>query len=268
MLKTAWAFVQRDFRLVASYRVAFGIQLLSMLARVMVAAYIGRIIDRSGSPMLANFGGSYFAFLLLGVAFIDYLGTSLLVFANSIRENQLMGTLEMTLIAPIPFSTLLVCSALWAYVFNSLRFVLFLLIGAIVFGFDVGGANVGAAFLMLGVSVACFASMGMVLAAVTLLVKKMDMLVFLINFVTFVLAGVAMPVDMLPSWAIPMARLLPMTHALDALRLTILHGASVRTVSPEIGILLGWTAGFLALALWSFGAAVRWGKSAGTLGHY
>jgi ABC-2 type transport system permease protein len=61
--------------------------------------YFSRMVSGSPSAEIEQYGGSYFAFLLTGMAFLDYLGVSLQTFNQSLRDSQLMGTLEIMLLS-------------------------------------------------------------------------------------------------------------------------------------------------------------------------
>ncbi|HWI12748.1 MAG TPA: hypothetical protein VNT02_00770 [Burkholderiales bacterium] len=105
MLKTAWAFLKRDFILATSYKSAFLMQLGGIFLGVPFIFFISRFLG-AGNSLLAAYNNNYFAFLLIGVALTDYLTISLATFNNSLRENQMMGTLEIIMMSPTSVSTL------------------------------------------------------------------------------------------------------------------------------------------------------------------
>ena len=141
MARTAWAFVKRDFLIDTSYRTAFLGQLAFIFLGVSVFYYMGHVFDGAMSPALAAYGGNYFAFVLIGVALTDFLKVSLSTFNVSIRESQMMGTLEMMFLSPIGATSMLVYSSIWSYLLASLRFMTYLLTGFVLYGFDLQHAN-------------------------------------------------------------------------------------------------------------------------------
>jgi len=64
--------------------------------------FIAKLFGRAATPYLESYGGDYFSFVLIGIAFSDYLGVGLTSFAGIIREGQMLGTLEAMLITPPP----------------------------------------------------------------------------------------------------------------------------------------------------------------------
>src|SRR3954471_16580683 len=76
-MKLAWAFFARDAVTAMSYRASFVVQLLGNLLVLGVFYYIGATIGDQHIPSLKEYGGSYLAFLLIGIALTDCVGVSL-----------------------------------------------------------------------------------------------------------------------------------------------------------------------------------------------
>ena len=216
MLKTAWAFLKRDFLVATSYRTAFAMQLASILLGVPFIFFISKFLGNSGARALAEFNNNYFAFLLLGVALTDYLTVSLSTFNTSIRENQMMGTLEIIMLSPTSVPALVVCSSLWGFCFTTMRFCMYLL-GGLIFGMDIGQANVWSAAAVLLLSIISFSSIGILIASITLIIKRGESLTVAVSGLSVVLGGVVFPTQTLPPWLELVGQFLPFTHALQAM---------------------------------------------------
>jgi ABC-2 type transport system permease protein len=76
------------------------------------------------------------------------------------------------------------------------------------------------------------------------------------------------PVSVLPSWLQPFANLLPITHALEAIRQILLNGAALKQVYNEMLALALFAVLFLPLGLTAFGYGLRLAKREGSLIHY
>src|SRR5690606_14272473 len=126
-----------DACIAASYKLAFVAQMASIPLAVPLLFFMGRIFGDNHAGPLTQYGGNFFAFLLIGVAFLDYHAVSLKSFSSSLRESQLMGTLELVLLSPTPLAIVLACSSLWAYAFTTIRFLLYLVTGLFL-GLDLG----------------------------------------------------------------------------------------------------------------------------------
>ncbi len=264
----ARAFVERDFLTNVSYRVAFVTQFAGILFQVAMFYFMAQVFGAAVMPSLQAYGGNYFAFLLIGIAFSSYLGLGLNSFSSSIREGQGNGTLELMLLSPTRLSTILMASSTWGYLFTSFRVLVYLLVGIVLFGVRFGHADVLAAIVMLLVSVVCFASIGILSASFIMVLKKGDPIVWAFGSLSGLLAGVYYPVGVLPGWLQVGSRVLPLTYSLEGMRLALLQGYSIQELWPDLAALLAFAAVLLPLGLWSFRLAVRRAKMEGSLAQF
>ena len=267
-MRKALAFLHRDFLIATSYRSAFAIQLASILIWVPVCYYIGEgvsvdpaLFERYGE------GGDYFSFMLTGIGLLGFLAISLTTFNQSIRDSQLMGTLEIMLLSPTSVWQLLAYSSLWIYLFMTVRFGLYLAFGAL-FGLELGEGNALSALVVLAVSIPAFASFGIASAALILIIKRGESLNLALSTISMVLGGVMFPISVLPEWLQPVCKLLPITHSLEAMRLALFKGNGIGELLPQLGMLALFAFVFLPLSLGAFRLAVRRTKENGTLSHY
>lgn len=265
---TPWAFVKRDFSRDVSYRLSFVMQLGGIFFNIAVFYFMSRLLGDSVAPTLEEYGGDYFSFVLIGLAFTGFMGISLSNFAQSIREGQMMGTLEMMLLSPTRLSVILMSSSLWGFVLTIFRVVMYLIIGSVLFGADLSNTNIGGAILIIMLSVLSFSGIGILSAAVVLLVKKGDPVAWLLGSASSLLAGVYYPVTVLPQWLEPVSRILPLTYALDSIRLVVLQGYSISQVRNDIFVLLGFVIVLTPLSLLVFRAALKRAKKDGSLIQY
>jgi ABC-2 type transport system permease protein len=266
-MRVIWAFIKKDFLIQISYKAAFFFQLLGIFLGVPIFYFISQIVTGSESKFLARYGGNYFAFLLLGIAFVDYLGLSLRTFNQSIRDSQLMGTLEIVLLSPTAIPKLLIYSSLWGYLFTSTRFILYLLMG-LIFGLDLGNANYPAALLTLILAIISFASFGIIIASLTMIIKRGEVFNALLSAASVFLGGVLFPTEVLPKWLETLSKFLPITHALEGMRMALIKGYSVAEIFPQILVLLLFSVIFFPIGILVFYGAVRWTKIIGTVEQY
>jgi ABC-2 type transport system permease protein len=267
-MAVAQAFLKRDFANAISYRTDFALQFLGIFLSVATFYFLSQLFGSAVAPQLEAYGGDYFAFVLIGIAFSGYMGFSLSSFAQSIREGQVMGTLEVMLISPTRLSTILISSSLWSCLMTTLRVLLYLLIGVLVFGASLGKANVLTALVVLTLSITSFSGIGILSAALVLLLKKGDPVAWIFGGVSSLLAGVYYPISVLPAWLEPLSRFLPLTYALDGMRLALLRGYSLYQIRLDLLVLLAFTLVLTPLALFIFRQALRRAKMEGSLAQY
>jgi len=267
-LHTVGAFLRRDFLITTSYRAAFLMDLSWIVLVVPILFLISRMFEGSSAELLRPYDGNYFAFLLIGVAFQDYVTFSQTNFNTAVREHQLMGTLEIVMMSPMPVPVVLLCSSAWGYLYTSVRFIAWVLVG-LAFGFSLARANVPAALLVMVLAIASFSALGILTAAVVVLIKRgAESITQIMSAATIALSGVLYPVEMLPAWLARAAELLPFTHALRGLRLAILRGAGVVELRSELLALTLFALVLFPIGLAAFALAVRRSKLTGTLGQY
>jgi ABC-2 type transport system permease protein len=221
----------------------------------------------AAAPYLSGYGGNYFAFVLIGVAFSEYLAIGIGAIGDSIRQGQTTGTLELMLLSPTRLVVTLLSSSLWSYMFATLRVVVYLIVG-VGLGMRFDQANVPFAVLSLVLAIISFNALGLFSASVIILMKRGDPLGWALRVSSLVLGGVYYPVAVLPDWLNVIGQLLPLTHALELLRRSLLRGEGFAQLWGELAILAGLTLVLLPLALLACQLAIRVARTDGSLSHY
>ena len=223
---------------------------------------------RPARPDLLGLPGvSYFAYLLVGIAFYHYLASALNSFATKLRNEQLTGTLEAMLISPTPIPVIIFSSALWDFVMTSLRVMAYLGLGMF-FGLHLRPEGLLAFALILILTVLAFSGIGILSAAFILYLKKGDPINFLISSASALFGSVFFPTESMPLHLGLVGRFLPITYSLDGIRKSLLAGAGLRDVLPDMGALLLFIAVLLPLGLAGFSLAIRKARQEGTLAQY
>jgi ABC-2 type transport system permease protein len=267
MLRLIWAFLVRDFQTEISYRLSFLMNLSGVFFTAITYYFVSRLLGDSVAPMLQAYGGDYFAFALIGVAFGGYFGLGLSGFAHALRQAQTTGTLEAMLMTPTPVSAIILGSAAWSYAFTTFRVVIYLLLG-IGLGLQLGNANYAAALVILLVAIVAFASIGIIAAGVIMVIKRGDPVTRLFSSFATLVGGVFYPVEILPPWLQAISYLLPITYALRAMRLALLNGASWSQLMPDLLVLSAFAVILFPISLIVFRYAVERARADGSLAHF
>jgi ABC-2 type transport system permease protein len=261
-LRKALAFLRRDLATDLSYKVSFALEGVDILIGIAAFFFFSRLLGNSAPQ-----GYDPFAFILIGIAANGAMSTSLACFAEGIQSDQSQGTLKTILVTPTSPQAVIVLSSLYPLARSSFDSFIYVL-GGLLFGLSFTDANLVGGALVFLLSLFAFASLGVASAAVTLVLKRGDPVLWLSGGLSWLLGGVFFPVDMLPEMLQQVSRLLPITHALEALRATLLAGVGLDEVASHVAVLAGFALVGLPLTMTVFGAAVRWAKRSGTLGHY
>ncbi len=265
-LRQAAAFLRRDLLLQSSYRSAFVLNLVGVFFSVAIFHYLGRLVDAEGTGKLG--GRDYFSFVLIGIAFYNYLGTALNSFSGSLRQAQLTGTLEPLLVTPVGIPTLLFGSALYHFLYTSLTAVAYLAVAEIAFGLDLSRANLPSALLALVLTILASSGLGILSAAFTLVWKRGDPLAFVLGTASALLGGVYFPLSVVPEWLQRVAAWIPLTYALSAMRGALLDGKPPGALGADLGALALFAVVLIPLSVLSFSAALARARRDGSLAQY
>jgi ABC-2 type transport system permease protein len=128
--------------------------------------------------------------------------------------------------------------------------------------------HLGSLFLVLPLVLLTFVGLGLVSAAGTMITRRTNPLGVVLGSASIFLSGVFYPVTVLPVWLQSAGQLLPLTHALNALRMALLAGAPPSDLASSLGLLAAF-AGILGPAgVGLFAYALRRARVDGSLAHY
>lgn len=259
---------RRDFAVARSYRAAFVIEMFQSLFGVASFYFLARFI---ASPTLERSlpkGTTYFSFVLVGIAFFDYLSIALHTFDESLREARQNGTLENLLVTQTSLPVILAGSSLYPFALLSLRTLIYLGWGAVLFGFPLQDANWLGALLILGSSVLAFVGLGILSASYLLVFKRGNPVNWAVIGVSSVVGGMMYPISVLPRWLQVIARLTPVTYSLEGMRAALLGRATIGELWPSLAGLLIFAAILLPVSFFVFSWALRRTRITGTLTHF
>lgn len=268
IFQKAIIFIKRDFAIATSYKFAFFLQFFGIFLSVLTFYFIAKMFGNAVVPYLEPYGGDYFSFVLIGIAFSGYLGVGLGTFSGSIRQEQMMGTLEAMLVTPTKISTILIASSLWNYIFASINVLVYLLIGTILFGVNMSNANIFAALIILLLTIISFSSIGIISAGFIMIFKKGDPIAWVFSSVSGLLGGMAYPITVLPNWLQNFSYLLPITYSLRAMRHALLQGYPTTALATDIIALIIFSIVMMPLSILLFKFAVKKAKIDGSLIQY
>lgn len=261
-------FLKKGFFMEVSYKTNFFLVFFNTLFQVFIFYFVGRMMGAAALPYLDQYGGDYFAFVLIGISFASYSWTSVNSLSDWVRNEQMMGTLEAILSTPTRMSTLMVFSTLWHFVYTTVKVLICFAAGVLLFGFSFEGANILGALLIILLTVSSLIGLGMASAGVTLIIKKGNPIGVLFSMFSDILSGVYFPLTVLPFWLKGFSAFIPLTYSLKALRLVILKGYTIRQVLPEVFALIGFSVILIPVGFLVVHYSLRKAKIDGSLIQY
>lgn len=250
-----------------SYRTGFLLTFVGSVLNILGVFFLSEAFGANLGASLERYGGTYFAFAVVGVAFSTFMSVGMTGIGSRIREGQMMGTLELMLLSPNRLGVLLFSSSLWSHAQSLVTLGLYLLAG-LVLGMDLGRANVPMAALSLALAVVAFNALGLIAASVVIVIKQGNPVSLLLGMASVLLGGVLYPTSVLPAWLQAVGQLLPLTHALELMRRSVLGGEGMDTLWGSFLALAVLTAILLPIGLWACARAVRIAQTDGSLSQY
>jgi ABC-2 type transport system permease protein len=215
--------------------------------------------------------------LVIGAMLWGFLSLLFNEVSMAIAYERWEGTLEYTFMAPVSRFAHLIGESIYAVFYSILRLFM-ILIGVTLFvKLDLSHANWIGLIVTLLVSSLAFIGLGLV--AATLPVFSPERGAEATNIFQgslLLVSGIYYPVEVLPSWLQPFAKLSPATYALSACRKLIgvtapdaatgkFIGAPLSSVTTELLIMTLMGIVMIPLGLWVFGRVENWAKRTGKL---
>lgn len=262
------AFAQREARMVSGYRVSFLVRGLAFGFSILSLAFMARLVGAASNAHLAPYGGDYLAFAVVGFVVMDFQQVGVANLSIRVRTAQILGVLEAEMATPAPAWIVLGVGPVYEFGLAIIRAAVYFLLAIVVFGVGFPRANVAAVILAAPLVMGAFVGLGLLSAAATMLVRRTNPVAALLASSSLLLAGVAYPVSVLPSWLRAVGNLLPLTHALELVRGGLLRGAGVAELRGSIASLAVFTGILVPAGAALFVFALRRARIDGSLGHY
>jgi len=247
-LKKIFAFIKKDFLLLTSYRLFFLSSPIGGNLHLIIFYIIISIFLKQGYFSLAQSRLDYLPFLFIGIVFSIYQYSGQILIPNEIRQEQLMGTLESILVTPNNPLLLVLSKICYFFVLDTIAILTLLLLGVWFLNINLSNLNFTASFIITILYAISSYSIGIIMAGMVILFKKIEGLNRILSgFVKF-FGGVFFSVTLFPIGLRLLSHCLPITYSLRALRKALLEGYAIKNLSFDLIVLL-----FFSLILFPLG---------------
>jgi len=90
-LPVLWAFLRRDAKIQTAYKWGFLFNFIAILSGSASFFFVSRLIHPEAGSALASYGGSYFSFVVVGLAFARYQGIGMNGFLGGLQRERNAG---------------------------------------------------------------------------------------------------------------------------------------------------------------------------------
>lgn len=265
-LDAMWAIVRRDAILFASYRAQIVSQMVAPLLTLTIFYYVSHLLTAK-SASFDRYPGGYFGFVVIGLAIIQVLTTSLGLLPVTTRQELVSGTIERFLVsAHGPVNSILgtlIFPMFMAFVTGTIM----LMVAALIFGLGLANtALLAMPVAMLGAF--AFTPFALVLVSMVVVFKQTASATQFIVSGIAIVGGLYFPIALLPSWIRWTSEVQPFTPATDLLRHLLVNAPLVHPAAVELLKLVGFAALLFPAGVLLLRAAIRHGQRAGTIIEY
>ena len=263
-----WAFLVRDFRVEASYRLSFLMQFGGLFISTVFWYFLSGIFG--GNPDVSKHlsGLNYFEWVLGGLMASRFMTVAMESYASQIRLEQTTGTLEAMLVTPAKLRHLILASVSWSFLFAGIQAGLYLGFGLMLPGVTVKLGSLPAAFIAIALTVVAVSGIGILSAAFVLYFKRGNPITFLIGNLTALFGGVFIPPETLPVWLQWIAKVVPIFYAAECVRGALFRGETLTEQLPRLGALALFSLVLLPTGLFGARIAIAKAKREGSLIQY
>jgi ABC-2 type transport system permease protein len=262
------AFVRRELSALGGYRTAFLVRIFGFGLAAASLLFLSRFVGAAINPHLAAYRGNYLGFVVIGFLATEFQQVGVSGLAQRIRFAQMMGTLEAEIATPAAPWMVLGAPPVYEFAASSVRSAGYLLGAKLLLGLDLSRVNWLSLVVAVPLIIAAFSGLGLLAAATTMLVRRMNPVAMVIGSLSFFLSGVMYPVTVLPAWLREVGRLLPLTHALAVLRGALLVGAGPGELRDSLLALLLFAGVLAPVGAGLFAYALKRARIDGSLSHY
>jgi len=186
-------------------------------------------------------GSRYVDFLVPGLLGMNLMGTGIWGIGFPVVQARLKKLLKRLIATPMRKSDYLIAQFLFRLIFLVFEVVLLMAFAYFVFDVRVRGSLFTFALVCL-IGGAAFAGLGLVVASRARTIEAVSGIANLVMVPMWICSGVFFSYERFPDAAKVFIRLLPLTALNDALRAVMNDGATLMQITPQIGVLLAWSA--------------------------
>jgi ABC-2 type transport system permease protein len=263
-----YIFVKRGLLVFISYKLQLILSIVSVFFSLISFYFMIHFLGLNKfNPNLSNVGGNYLSFLVIGTVYVGLMSVGQSSFAETISEEQGLGTLEQLFVSKTPLWQILVFSSIWNYLITIVNIIISILIYNYFFNVKLN-ANIFTSLTILIVSSVAMMGIGMLSAGFIMRYKRGDPITWILSLLTGLLSGIYYPIDILPKYLQVLSKFLPPTYAISALRQATLTNASIASVAQELLVLLVFAFVTVTSGLLFFRSSFNFARKEGSLSWY
>lgn len=258
--------IKKDFLWEFSYKISFFGQFMGMALTLITFFFLSKTFENNQTQYLGTYGGDYFLFSIIGVAFLDHFFNLIRSLSFAIRNAQAFGYIDAILQTKRNIITVMLAMLAYPYMKGNIKFVLYLFLASLIGEYPLPFEAYALSSLVLFLSSFFVIGIAFLSGAFVLVYKQANPINYLANTLVSVFSGILYPVSVLPSYLQMISEIIPATYSLELIR-GIIFSQNLEFKIDIINILL--VPSIIALiSIIVFNFAVTKIKRDGTSGKY
>jgi len=267
-IRKIFVFIVRDFRMLSTYKLAFSVSVVNVIFSLFYMVLFGSMFGVTNLMPLAEYGGNYIAYILIGSIGWAFLWTIMETTSASLSTEMMMGPLESVLLTKTRLSTMMISYALFGAIFGIVSMVIFIVVGFALYGLSLFGNASIFTFVIFALSTAMMMGFGMIFGGLTLWLKNIGETVPLLKNIVMFFCGVYFPASVLPGVIQPVKYFIPFYYSIEGLRRSLLPSTSFSDMMFYVVVLLILAVVFVLLGVYVLHRCMIKAKRDGSLAFY
>ena len=262
-----YAFFRRDAVQTSSYKLNFIFSIISMFLWSLTMGTLGKVTQSAQAPYMEKYGNmSASSFLIIGMMCNLFLQESL--FAPRWIANP--GRIERIMLTPCSIPVFILGTMSWHYFWNALNLVVFISVGATLFGLNLYGVDWATFLFVLLLGIVAMWGLGIISAAIQLVTKRWDPVSWVFSTFSWFLSGVLYSPEALlmvdaTGFLYAVSWCFPQTYVYHMIRLAFVGESLLGILSPLVNLII-MAAIFFGLGWLTFKLCLRRCQLEGSLG--
>ena len=256
------AFLRKDIQIAISYK--FNLLLQLILIIFIISLIFISLVSNNDSGL----GNSEFFKILVGIALIDFMFSSMSVFSREVRFAQTYGTFEALILTKTSILTILLSSYALTFSRSVFRILIYIFISKLFFGVGVSLSNIPIFLALVIYTCVPFIGIGLFAAAFIILFKVGNVISFFVAISSIFFSGIFFSLDAIPDYFAKISDNLPLTIGLDIAQQALLNNFSLKEAFPDLLKILYMSLLFVPTGILLVYYSLKEAKKNGNLNYY
>ncbi len=256
-----------SWRTALSYRLRFLQAFAGATLAVVPVFFVARAMQGMMAKTVANEGGDFFAFLVVGFVMLSMVGACVDLLPSQVGSDIGNGFFEAILGAPAGTPSVLFGLVSYSLAFTFVRGCIMIVVAAVL-GAHFSFTRLPEVLLVIALLTLAHLGIGLLATAAVVAFRTSFNLPQYVMMASGFLGGVYWPTSVLPSWIYRASEILPLSYALRAVRHAALEGKQLTAISDDVMTLAGYGVFLMVIGSLSLMLALSYARRRGTLSQY